>query len=70
MSNSTSTAPTSTMWSTSVLMRSMMPLAFDLISTFVMGSILPVATTDRVMVPRSTVAIFEASTGDAPLRVV
>ena len=70
MSSSTSTAPTSTTWSTSVLMRSMMPLAFDLISTFVMGSILPVATTDRVMVPRSTVAILEASTGVAPLRVV
>ena len=35
----------------------MMPLAFDLISTLVIGSILPVATTDLVIVPRSTVAI-------------
>ena len=34
----------------------MMPLAFDLISTLVIGSILPVATTDLVIVPRSTVA--------------
>ena len=34
----------------------MMPLAFDLISTFVMGSIFPVATTDRTMVPRSAMA--------------
>ena len=33
----------------------MMPLAFDLISTFVIGSTLPVATTERRMVPRSTV---------------
>ena len=39
----------------------MMPLAFDLISTFVIGSILPVATTDLTIVPRSTVASFEAS---------
>ena len=29
----------------------MMPLAFDLISTLVIGSTLPVATTDRVIVP-------------------
>src|SRR5262245_63601984 len=34
----------------------MMPFAFDLISTLVMGSILPVATTERTIVPRSTVA--------------
>ena len=34
----------------------MMPLAFDLISTFVIGSIFPVATTERASVPRSTVA--------------
>src|SRR4026209_2973342 len=34
----------------------MMPFAFDLISTLVMGSIFPVATTERVMVARSTVA--------------
>ena len=30
----------------------MMPFALDLISTFVIGSILPVATTDRTIVPR------------------
>ena len=49
----------------------MMPLAFDLISTFVMGSILPVATTDRVIVPRSTVASFDGSmSGVAPFSVV
>ena len=34
----------------------MMPLAFDLISTLVIGSTLPVATTDLTIVPRSTVA--------------
>src|SRR5688572_32124497 len=34
----------------------MMPFALDLISTLVIGSILPVATTDRVIVARSTVA--------------
>ena len=46
----------------------MMPLAFDLISTLVMGSTLPVATTERVIVPRSTTAIFEGSmAGAAPL---
>jgi hypothetical protein len=39
----------------------MMPLAFDLISTLVMGSILPVATTDRVIGPRSTVTSREGS---------
>ena len=49
----------------------MMPFAFDLISTFVMGSTLPVATTDRTIVPRSTVTTREASMeGVAPLRVV
>src|ERR1700704_831320 len=48
----------------------MMPLALDLISTLVMGSIFPVATTDRTIVPRSAVASFEASTPvDAPLSV-
>ena len=47
--------------STSTASRSMMPLAFDLISTLVMGSILPVATTERVMVPRSTVARRDGS---------
>ena len=46
----------------------MMPLAFDLISTLVIGSILPVATTDRTIVPRSGTATFAASTpDDAPL---
>ena len=37
-----------------------MPLAFDLISTLVMGSIFPVATTDRAIVPRSTVASLDS----------
>ena len=35
----------------------MIPLALDFTSTLVIGSILPVATTDLVIVPRSTVAI-------------
>src|SRR5215813_13605194 len=39
----------------------MMPLAFDLISTFVIGSMRPVATTERAMAPRSTVANREES---------
>src|SRR5262245_47658135 len=39
----------------------MMPLAFDLISTLVIGSMRPVATTDRAMPPRSTVANREES---------
>jgi hypothetical protein len=48
----------------------MMPLAFDLISTLLIGSILPVATTDRTIVPRSTVASLEGSMAvDAPLSV-
>ena len=34
----------------------MIPFAFDLISIFVIGSTLPVATTDLTIVPRSTVA--------------
>src|SRR5262245_29597677 len=38
-----------------------MPLAFDLISTFVIGSMRPVATTDRAMSPRSPVANREES---------
>ena len=38
----------------------MMPLALDLISTLVMGSILPVATTDRTIVPCSAIASFDA----------
>ena len=38
-----------------------MPLAFDLISTLVMGSILPVATTDLTIVPFSTVAMRAGS---------
>ena len=49
----------------------MMPLAFDLISTLVIGSTLPVATTDLTIVPRSTVAIFDGSmSADAPFRVL
>ena len=40
----------------------MIPFAFDLISTFVIGSILPVATTDLTIVPRSTVARRDSST--------
>ena len=48
----------------------MMPFAFDLISIFVIGSTLPVATTERTMVPRSTAASFEASMStDAPRMV-
>ncbi len=48
----------------------MIPFAFDLISTFVIGSTLPVATTDFTINPRSTVASREASTlADAPFRV-
>ena len=39
----------------------MIPLAFDFTSTLVIGSILPVATTDLVIVPRSTVAIVLGS---------
>src|SRR5580765_3204894 len=47
-----------------------MPFAFDLISTFVIGSTLPVATTDRTIVPRSTVAMRDGSmSADAPLSV-
>ncbi len=48
----------------------MMPLAFDLISILVIGSILPVATTERSIVPSSTVASFDGSMlADAPLMV-
>src|SRR3954467_4404468 len=48
----------------------MMPFAFDLISTFVIGSTLPVATTERTIVPLSTVASFDGSMFvDAPLSV-
>ena len=48
----------------------MMPFAFDLISTLVIGSTLPVATTDLTIVPRSTVASREASmSADAPFSV-
>ncbi len=39
----------------------MMPFALDLISTFVTGSIRPVATTDLTIVPRSTTASAEGS---------
>src|SRR5687768_8804946 len=45
----------------------MMPFAFDLISTLVMGSIFPVATTDRTIVPRSTATTLAASTVEAAL---
>src|SRR5262245_27563951 len=38
-----------------------MPLAFDLTSTLTRGWILPVATTERAMSPRSTEASFEGS---------
>src|SRR5579864_3692422 len=38
-----------------------MPLAFDLISTLVMGSTLPVATTLLAKSPRSTLASFDGS---------
>ena len=56
--------------STSTCSALMMPFAFDLISTFVIGSTLPVATTDLTIVPRSTVASREGSTSaDAPLSV-
>src|SRR5688500_18691812 len=48
----------------------MMPFALDLISTLVIGSTLPVATTDRTIVPCSTVAIFDGSMlVDAPFSV-
>ncbi len=43
----------------------MIPLALDFTSTLVIGSILPVATTDLVIVPRSTVAI-EVGSKSAP----
>jgi hypothetical protein len=46
----------------------MMPFAFDLISTFVIGSILPVATTDRAIVPRSTVACRDSGIVADPLK--
>ena len=56
--------------STSTRSALMMPFAFDLISTLVIGSTLPVATTERTMVPRSTVASFDGSMStDAPRRV-
>ena len=49
----------------------MMPFAFDLISTFVIGSTLPVATTERRIVPRSTTAILAGSiVVEAPVRAV
>ena len=41
----------------------MMPLAFDLSSTLLIGSIFPVATTERTMGPRSTAASFDGSMG-------
>ena len=45
----------------------MIPLALDFTSTLVIGSILPVATTERVIVPRSTVAIVVGSKSAAAL---
>jgi hypothetical protein len=45
-----------------------MPLAFDLISTFVIGSIFPVATTERAMVPRSAVASLDSGMSEGPPR--
>src|SRR5688572_3151223 len=48
----------------------MIPFALDLISTFVTGSTLPVATTDRTMAPRSAVASRDGSMSvDAPRRL-
>ncbi len=46
---------------TSTRSASMMPFALDLISTFVIGSTFPVATTDFTIVPRSTVARADGS---------
>jgi len=43
-------------------------LAFDLISTFVIGSTLPVATTDLTIVPRSTVASLDSGISGAGQR--
>src|SRR5207247_7826619 len=67
--------PRSTLFPYTTLFRSstsrtlMMPFALDLISTFVIGSTLPVATTDRTIVPRSTIAMRDGSTSrDAPFR--
>ena len=69
LSSSTSTSPSRTTLSTSTCSAWMMPLAFDLISTLVIGSILPVATTERTIVPRSTLASRDGSrSGAAPLR--
>src|SRR6476469_2511698 len=48
----------------------MMPFALDLISTLVTGSTLPVATTERTIAPRSTVASLVGSMPvEAPLRM-
>src|ERR1700730_3434361 len=70
LSSSTSTSPSLTTLSTFTCITLMMPFAFDLISTFVSASSLPVATTDFTIVPRSTGAIRAGSTsGDAPLSV-
>src|SRR5262245_12722525 len=61
LSSSASTCPGPTRSPTWTLSSLMMPLAFDLISTFVIGSMRPVATTDLVMSPRSTWARREVS---------
>src|SRR5216684_6758743 len=47
-----------------------MPLAFDLISTLVMGSIFPVATTLFARSPFSTLASFEGSILVPPLDAI
>jgi len=62
LSSSTRMSPAFTLLSMSALRALMMPFAFDLISILVIGSTLPVATTDLTMVPRSTVASFAGST--------
>jgi hypothetical protein len=63
-------SPALTTLSTSTSRTLMMPFAFDLISTLVIGSTLPVATTERTMVPRSTVAMRDGSiSADAPRSV-
>src|SRR5471032_3612268 len=63
-------SPAFTARSTSAFKALIIPFAFDLISILVMGSTLPVATTDLTIVPRSTVARREASTSaDAPFSV-
>ena len=52
-------SPGFTARSMSALRTLIIPFAFDLISILVIGSTLPVATTDLTIVPRSTVASFD-----------